>query len=502
MVKLAVPVVLLLALLAVVGRVRLRSAKPGGGVSAASAQLGPLAVGEPVLDQLLAGARSANLVVCVIDAARADHVGGYGYPRETTPNMDELAKESVIFRNHFSPYPSTKPSTASLLTGLYPDTHCIVGRKTMDAAIRTLEELLKGAGFHTAFFSSNAVAAPAVGIGGDFERVFVNPSALGSAKKERIGLPEGDIWRTPEGLTQVFGKWLSGERRSRFFAYLHFLPPHNPYDAPDELKALFADSPPRGVRYGHFEFPETRPSYGRMKALPPQQWQNLYDANLRWADWGVGEMVRLLRARDLLDNTLLIVTSDHGEAFGEHGYIYHSHAVYDEFVHIPLLIRFPGRQRLVGDVAALTQTVDLLPTVLDLYQIPHPRGRIQGSSLLSLLNGKMSRLRDYVFATCAEPWPSYLVRDQSWCLILYRGGKLRALYDLRSDPAQAHNVAAEHPDTAARMIAAFRAFAHTQARPLAQFISPTAAAAPVSEVPQSKLPPQTRRELEALGYLE
>ena len=212
-------------------------------------------------------------------------------------------------------------------------------------------------------------------------------------------------------------------------------------------------------------------------------------------------MVRLLREHGLLDNTLLVVTSDHGEAFGEHGYIYHSHAVYDEFVHIPLLIRFPGQQRLVGEVAALTQTVDLLPTIFDLYRIPYPRERVQGDSLLPLLNGEKSKLRGHVFARSAEPWPSYLVRDPAWSLILYRGGKLRALYDLRSDPAQAHNVIDGRPDTVARMVAAFQGFARTQGRSLAEFVSPQAAASSVPKAPQGKLSKETRRELKALGYL-
>jgi arylsulfatase A-like enzyme len=449
----------------------------------------------------MSGARSANLVICVIDAGRADHVGCYGYPRPTTPSIDQLAKESVVFRDHFATFPSTKPSTASLFTGLYPGTHRIVERRTLDDTTFTLAKGLKAAGFRTAFFSSNAAASPEVGIGGDFEQVFVSPSARGRAKKERIGLPEDDLWRTPEGLTEVFGEWLSGARGSRFFAYCHFLPPHTPYQAPDELKALFAGDSPPTVQQRGFEFPEAAPPYGGHKPFGPRQWAALYDANMRWADGGVGEVVRLLRERDLLDNTLLIVTSDHGEAFGEHGYIYHSHAVYDEFLHVPLLIRFPGPQRLVGDVAALTQTVDLLPTVLDLYRASDPGEKVQGNSVLPLLDGRKSKLRDYVFATCAEPWPSYLVRDSAWSLILWRGGKLRALYDLRGDPAQIQNVIDGHPETAARMVDAFQEFARTQGHQLAGFLSPRAVGS-VAKPPQSNLSEKTRRELRALGYVE
>ena len=489
-----------LALLVTAGCGRLRSGDGSGRDTGSSPQAAPLAVGKVAREQIRSGAQPANLVICVLDAARADHVWSYGYPRETTPNIDKLAGESVVFRNHFSTYPSTKPSTASLFTGLYPDTHRIMGGKTPDKSEVTLAQWLKGAGFHTAFFSSNAVASPEVGIGADFERIFVNPSAGGKARSEHISLSTSEAWRRPEGLTEVFGRWLSKEGRSRFFAYCHFLPPHNPYDAPEEVKAWFAAQEPIAVQRRSFEFPETRPAYGRDKALPPQEWVNWYDANMRWADWGVGEVVRLLRERGLLDNTLLIVTSDHGEAFGEHGYIYHSHAVYDEFVHIPLVMRFPGKQRLVGEVTALTQTVDLAPAILDLWQIPYERERIQGSSLLPLLTGEKRKVRDYVFATCSEPWPSYLVRDTAWSLLLYRGGKLRALYDLRNDPGQTRNVIAEHAQTAAKMTAAFQQFARTQGRPLTEFTW-SRAAAPATEAPQGKLSEATRRELKALGYL-
>jgi len=467
--------------------------------SASSSQVAALAVGQPAVSKLLSEARSANLVICVLDAARADHLGCYGYARDTTPNIDQLAGESVIFRNHFAPCSSTRASTASLFTGLYPDSHRIAERETLDEGIFTLGRALKAAGFRTALFSSNINVSPETGLGSEFDKVFPKRGTRGGIGQGQGGAGGGQLWRGPESLTREFAKWLARERPSRFFAYLHILPPHSPYEAPDAFTELFAQQEPPPVQRRPFEFPEVAPAYAGFRSLSPRRWVNLYDANLRWADWGLGEVVRLLRERGLLDNTLLVVTSDHGEAFGEHGYINHALAVYDEFVHIPLLIRFPGRQRLVGEVTPLTQTVDLLPTICDSYRTPYPREAVQGNSLLPLLDGERNQVRDYVFAVSGGSWPSYLVRNSRWSLILYRGGKLRALYDLGSDPAQTRNVIAEHPETAAQMIAAFEAFARTQARSLAEFVSPHAEAAP--RAPQGKLSPEVRRELEALGYL-
>jgi arylsulfatase len=463
-----------------------------------------------VRNQLLRAARSANVVICVLDAARADHVGCYGYPRQTTPNLDQLAKESVVFRNHFATFPATEPSTRALLTGLYPDASTIQERRGAKGAF-TLERELHAAGFATALFTSNMVASPEVGIGTDFEQVFGDPSAGGQGGKQSSSL-SNDFWRTPEGLTQAVARWLPGVRGRRFFAYCHFLPPHNPYNAPETFQRVFRGQKAPPVRRGGFEFREVRPpyAYGGFRPPAPADWVNQYDANLRWADWGVGEVVRLLRKYDMLDDTLLIVTADHGEAFGEHGYVYHMFGVYDELLHVPLLIRFPGQQRRAGEVKALTQTVDLLPTILDVCQIPYPREAVHGSSLVPLLDGEKTRVRDYVFATCANPCRAYLARDGQWSLMVYHGGKLRALYDLRTDPGQTHNVIHQRGDVAAKMTTALEQFARMQRRSLDQLLAEAArpqrrvrggspAAAP--GISQRKLSDRARRELRALGYL-
>jgi arylsulfatase A-like enzyme len=232
----------------------------------------------------------------------------------------------------------------------------------------------------------------------------------------------------------------------------------------------------------------------------PRQWADLYDANLRLGDWAVGETVRLLRERDLLDDTLLIITADHGEAFGEHGYFAHVNAVYDEFVHIPLLIRLPGQ--LARTVTAMTETVDLLPTVCDVLDIPY-RHRVQGQSLRPLLTGRARTVRDYAFAVSLwSAWPAYLVRDERWSLLLYRGGKLKALYDLTKDPGQQRNVIAQHPDVAARLTAALRAFARSQGRSLEEYITPRAQATPAPPMNPHGLSEKAQRDLKALGYLE
>jgi arylsulfatase A-like enzyme len=457
----------------------------------------PLAVGRPAAADVISAVRGANLVICVLDAARADHLGCYGYPRPTTPNIDRLSRESVVFRQHFTCCPSTCPSTASLLTGLYSDTHRILQRGGLAPGTFTLEQAMKRAGCRTAFFTSNPVASPDTGLGRDFDDVFPGTTPGASPNPPRASDP--DRWQKPEGLSEAFDHWLRRNGNSRFFAYLHFLPPHNPYHAPETMKRKFTTRNAPPLRRGRLEFQEAAPPYGNADRFAPPQMANLYDANMLWADWGVGQVVHLLRKRGLLDNTLLIITSDHGEAFGEHGYVFHSHAVYDEFVHIPLLMRFPGRQRLVGSVDALTSTIDLVPTLCDLYGVPCPADAVQGASLVPLLEGSQDAVRDHIFSVSLGRSPTYLVRDRDWSLMLFCNGRLRALYDLRADPQQTVNIIADHEQVAAAMAASLEDYAAAQGCTLAELLAPRDWGA--SEVPQVELRDDVRRQIKALGYL-
>lgn len=441
-------------------------------------------------------AREANVVICVIDAARADHVGCYGYPRETTPNIDRLAKESVRFERHFCQYASTKQSTASLLTGQYSDTHLAAGTRHLLEGTFTLAQGLEVAGFQTVLFSSNPNASPGAGIGLEF----------GKAYDQTDVEPLVEGWEeltSPEPLLALIGSWLKKERRSRFFAYVHFDPPHQPYIQPEEMTRLFERQRPPDFRPGEFAFPvDDREMLATCVHPPLPQWINLYDANLRYADWAVGELARLLEEEGVFENTLFIVTSDHGEAFGEHGYLWHERGVYDELTRVPLLIRFPGGVRPVETVGALTQAIDLLPTIFDVLMIPYPREGVQGRSLAPLLTGSVDSVHDFVYCRSDGKPPSYLVRGVRWALMLWGNGEWRALYDLEADPGQRENVIAEQSSVAEEMLEAFRGFARAQRWPPLDFVEPGAEVAPLPEVSEGELTPEMKRQLRALGYVE
>ena len=449
----------------------------------------------PQLDTFREAAREANLVICLIDAARADHVGCYGYPRETTPNTDRLARESVLFESHFCQATSTKPSITSLLTGQYPDTHLTFGRRILPDSALTLERGLHHAGLHTVLFSSNPEASPWGGVCRDFDEALYQPQIEPRLKSS------GDVF-APEPLLELLGEWLPKHGSSRFFAYLHFIPPHLPYSAPDEMKLLFIGQQPPDFRPGPFEFPQISAARNPKRAPALPEWINLYDANLRYADWAVGEVIRLLREAGLWDKTIFILSADHGEAFGDHGYVWHGTSVYPETTHIPLLIRFPRGLARGKRIPALTQAVDLMPTLFDLFQAPSPRESIQGRSLVPLLTGEADKVHDYIFARGFGDDPSYMMRGTDSALLLYHGEGMQALYDLRTDPHLTRNIASQDPARLEQLMRIFREHIEQQRLPPLYFVDPEAEVPTPPEVPEIEMDALQRGQLRALGYLK
>jgi arylsulfatase A-like enzyme len=438
----------------------------------------------------------SNIVIVVLDAVRADHVGCYGYPRPTTPSIDRLAEQSLLFEQHFSQSSETKSSTSSLFTSQYCDTHLADGPRALIEGTFTLQEGLAAAGFRTVLLSANLKATPLYGTGMDFQE------AIYDRDLEAILEGEEKLY-DPAVLVRAFRGWLEQNSGDRFYAYLHFIPPHYPYRQPAEMTELFAGQEHPEFERGELEFPD---SSGVQPPTPPPlpEWINLYDANLRYGDWAVGETIKLLDDAGALDNTLLIVTSDHGESFGEHGHIWHGRDVRDEMVHIPLLIKLPGGGIPARRIGALTQVIDVLPTICDLYGVPYPADGVQGRSLLSLMAGNEEAVNEHVFSRGGGRPSKYLVRTGSAALILYSNGEWRALYDLISDPGQKANVFTRQEDRGGELVSVFRSFAEEQRRPPVDFVDPAAQMPPLPKVKALGLSPEDQARVRAiadLGYL-
>jgi arylsulfatase len=440
--------------------------------------------------------KRANVVVLVLDAVRADHVGCYGYPRDTTPNLDRLAKQSAVFEQHFCQFTRTKESTASLFTSQYADSHLAYRDRPLADSAFTIARGLTGAGFSTALFSSNFNASPALDLGRHFQEAYYDPQITEVMRGTETR------W-SPEPCLRLFGDWLDEHGSERLFAYIHLMPPHTPYDQPEEMTELFRGREPPGYRPDkyhpeQYDFPiEVEPHNA---PLPLPEWINLYDANLRYGDWAVGETERLLKGVGIFEKTILIVTSDHGEAFGEHGFVWHGEPIHDEVAHIPLLIRFPGG-RAAQRVGALTESIDLLPTIFDLFLIRYPEEQVQGRSLLDLVAGLTDSVRDYAFTRAPRHSHKYMMRNHRHSLLLWGNGRWRTLYDLAADPGQNENVVAEEPEVVEQMARAFEEFALAQRVPPLNFLDPEVEVPRLPPAKATRLAPEVKKALRDLGYL-
>jgi arylsulfatase A-like enzyme len=473
----------------------------------------------PAVSSIRAAA-GTNIIICVLDAARPDHFGCYGYPRPTTPNIDRLAKESLVFEQHYAQVPETAISTLALFESRYivPEKKA---RAVSDyiAAFPSLVEALQQLGFNTMFLSVNPKLLVETALLKGFNNITgtaYSKSAMEQKKellsqtKSAQGLEQVSFYR-PENLLGDINNWLALKPEQPIFAYIHFVQPHIPYDAPKNLKDIFAGkkpplywSAPSALRPAGQE--QSKWTAGFALAGSAEETVNLYDANLRWADESVGKLEQALRKAGLFDNTLLIIMADHGETLGEHGYNWHPDCPYEEALHIPLIMRFPGKDAPRGRIKALTQTVDLLPTLFDLHDAPCPASA-KGRSLLPLMAGETAQINEYSFSTAGKisRCEIYIARDLQSTLILRDDGKTRALYDTVKDPHQTKNIIKSDPKRAAKLIEAFRQFALAQPYPPLHFIDPTKKWV-MEENPEltktEELPEELKEQLKTLGYLK
>ena len=394
----------------------------------------------------LAGSADWNVLLVSLDTLRADHLGCYGYERATSPVIDELAAAGVLFRQHVASAPSTLDSHASLLTSLNPTAHGarVSPPSPLAGEAVTLAERLAGAGFTTAAFTG----------GGQLDRTF--------GLAQGFGLYTDDHKPFEESVDEAVA-WLSEREDDRWFLFLHTYQPHHPYRPHGRLSKRFS----RGYQG---PLPEVisvdlvrRINTGDLPidAADLAYIVARYDGEIAYTDRHLGRLFRFLRDNGQWDRTLVVVTSDHGEEFGEHGWVaWHSHTLYDELLWIPLVMRLPGN--FAGTVVdEQTRAVDVLPTLLDALGLPRDEAMV-GSSLLPRLDGRSSGTGPAAISerTLGTPlisgrtsraklvYPTDLLpaRGGGWLAGLSsaerhrRVAPDRALFDLRSDPGETRDV--------------------------------------------------------------
>jgi arylsulfatase A-like enzyme len=387
--------------------------------------------------------QGANVLLIVLDAARARSFGAYGYARPTTPEVDRIAAEGVVFERAYTPAVYTLGAMSSLWTSQYPDRHHaeVSYADRLPADRLTLAEALAPAGVHTAGFVANPMAGRLFG----FERGF--------AEFEEVHRLFPDLGSRGEAFRRVLPDWLRRNASRRFFAYVHLREPHFPYDPGPPFTTQFGPDAPltREQRRDKSWYTDVNQGRARASAEEIAHLVRLYDGNLAYADREVGALRQALETAGLWDKTVVIVTADHGEQLHEHGYISHSAQVYEESTHVPLIVRLPGRAPArAARVAAPVDLLDVAPTVLDVFGARSSESAarsFQGRSLLPVIAGAPGR--DALVSRTVWERPVYGVRDARFKYIHDTRTGSELLFDLEADPAESKPLQASDPLRAA-----------------------------------------------------
>ncbi len=443
--------------------------------------------------------RPPNVVLIVVDTLRADRLSVYGYPRPTTPNLERLADESVVFDDALTVMSHTLPAHVSLLTGVHPTTHQVLSNGWVyEGAWPTLAARLRGAGYATAAFVSGFPLVRRSGLASGFQ--VYEDVVIGGRNHSKV---EGEL------TNRRVLRWLRATPPQPFFLMVHYFDTHTPYTWPEPgplplpLDAAFQERFERDGLAG-LEVRDVKSSgiAFRGAEIGLAEAGNVYDNLVLRVDGLIGELLDELRSQALLDDTLLVVTSDHGEGLGQHGYYSHGLHLYEEQLRIPLIVRPPrGAGWQPGRSKAAVSLLDVVPTVLELAGLP-ARDGLHGRSLSEAAAGELPARPRYLVAQrrhfprrariargeFASSTDLHAVRGDGRLKYLRDGSGKEELYDLEADPSELRNLV----ETRVADAEAFR-------RRLEERL---AALDPGRPVQEPDLDEETRRRLEELGYAQ
>lgn len=419
---------------------------------------------------------AANVILIIVDALRARNLSCYGHTKKTSPNIDKLASEGVLFENAYSCINTTDPSLLTMYTGKFPKSHGVVRHAAMmkEEDLKKIEsqiflaELLKKEGFSTLaidwlgrwhkrgfdYYSGVESSSPLTKL-----RKFVF-----NKKKYITCLPTPiysfllrmvpEKFEDAKSVTKKAISTIRDHKEKNFFLFVHYWDTHSPFGPPKN----------KGVRYNGPVLDKIKNDKRReyVKHLIEdsgglEELLDKYDNAISTVDKEIGRMISMLENLDILDNTLIIITADHGESLQEHNIFFDHHGLYDESIHVPLIFVHPSLlkgKRITGFV----QHIDLLPTILDHLDIDTEL-EFDGKSLMPLIFDDNLELHSYVFAEEAHVQRKYAIRNGKFKYIVsdsekgaicrYCGtihGDFEELYDLEKDPSESNNIVKDSPD--------------------------------------------------------
>jgi len=417
-----------------------------------------------------------NVVLIVIDTLRADHLSCYGYFRNTSPTIDRLAREGVLFENFYASGIATGPGFTSIVTGRYPTTHKyyitpydVPNAYQLDDNIPVLAEIMWDNGFVTAAVDNliNFRSHMKHFVRG--YEYYMNPTKTSRWVHHHLTADQANNKALP---------WIRSHSYEKFFLFIHYWDPHTPYNQPEAYRSVFRQ------KNGSLEGLEIRrapagydyvPGWGKVGEIVYESGGrsiDLYDGEILYVDNAVAQVVEALKEERILDETMIIITSDHGEGLGQHGLWGHA-GLHETIVRVPLIIRFPEKLPKGLRVKEYAQHADIVPTILDYAAVPSD-AEFDGESLRKLVEG--GRIRD--FAVC-ETWGERCIISGEWKLIVHypielkildevfpppipryhfepaktvsqkmvvKGERGYELYNLKRDPMETVNLADDEPD--------------------------------------------------------
>ncbi|MBC8461886.1 MAG: sulfatase [Deltaproteobacteria bacterium] len=413
-------------------------------------------------------AQSPNIILISIDSLRADHLGTYGYSKATSPNIDSLADDGVVFTNTISTTTWTLTAHISMLTGLYPEVHKVIhdGNRLSEKAI-VCSEILKEAGYLTAGFVSGPYLSSKFGYNQGFDLYDDYTIHFSSNQESHKGITSPMLHRRAI-------EWLEQNYHDPFFLFVHYWDVHYDYDPPPPFDTMFDPDYKGNI---------TARRYERNKRINPEMPQRdlehiiaLYDGEIAFTDSYIGKLMEWLKQQGIYENTLIILTADHGDEFFEHGGKGHRRNLFDETLKVPLIIKFPSSEWKGMCLDNQVSIIDIVPTFLHYLGIDFFND-IQGKSLIPLLIGDDENYEPYRFADlhghikCVRTNPAkYIVHKQvrrkrrrkvNWRRLFGVDDNKKnkrpmqrqhvLLFDLQEDAAEQHNIAKSNPELTARM---------------------------------------------------
>lgn len=389
--------------------------------------------------------KNPKIILISLDTLRADHLGCYGYHRDTSPNLDALARDGVFFTHCYAQSSWTLPSHVSLLYSLNSASHQVYySDQRIDVSMASLADFLRREGYQTSAMTSGGYVSRIFGFDDGFdwydEPLDKSKDPLGQYEAERL------FAHTSE--------WLKENKDDQFFLFLHTYQPHGPYICPSPWNELFLQP---GAEWDKMDLTQFWASRGKDYSFRPEEIANivsLYDGEIRYTDeMLIKPLIALLKSLGVYDETLIIITSDHGEEFYEHTGWLHGRALYDESIRVPLIVKFPRSQFKGTQVAAKCRLIDVMPTILDVASIKFDKSLLEGQTLISMILGKEKKHRSFIsdlaHQNVSVPCPTLIASNSGNLKVIItksekEGIKDLEVYDLEKDPEEKTNSILNH----------------------------------------------------------